>query len=55
MLRTGGSVKISRAEVRTLLFAGLMTLGSNRALRGLVERVKRRPFVLVSRSAHAGA
>src|SRR5579862_2720720 len=50
MLRTDGSVKISRAEVRALLLAGLMTLASNRALRGLVERVKRRPFVLLARS-----
>lgn len=53
MLRAGGSVKISRAEVRTLLVAGLMTLGSNRALRGLVGLVKRRPFVLGPRSAPA--
>ena len=45
MLRAGGSVKISRTEVRTLLVAGLVTLASNRALRDLVERVKRRPFV----------
>lgn len=45
MLRAGGSVKISRTEVRTLLVAALVTLGSNRALRDLVARVKRRPFV----------
>jgi farnesyl-diphosphate farnesyltransferase len=53
MLTAGGSVKISRAEVRTLLVAGLMALGSNRALRGLVERVKRRPFVIGARAAPA--
>lgn len=45
MLRAGGQVKISRAEVKSLTFAGLASLFSNRALRGLVERVKRRPFV----------
>lgn len=45
MLRAGGSVKISRAEVRTLLLAGLCSLASNRALRDLVARVRRRPFV----------
>lgn len=50
MLGVNGSVKISRAEVRTLLMAGLMTLGSNRALRGLVARVKRGPFVLLQRA-----
>jgi farnesyl-diphosphate farnesyltransferase len=45
MLRSGGQVKISRAEVKSLTFAGLASLVSNRALRRLVERVKRRPFV----------
>ena len=44
-LRPGASVKISRAEVKSLTFAGLASLCSNRALRGLVERVRRRPFV----------
>jgi farnesyl-diphosphate farnesyltransferase len=45
MLRRGGTVKISRREVRSLTVAGLAALLSNRALRGLVARVKARPFV----------
>ncbi|MEA3245577.1 MAG: squalene/phytoene synthase family protein [Gemmatimonadota bacterium] len=45
MLRAGGSVKISRAEVRWLMMAGLACLCSNRALAALVRRVRLRPFV----------
>jgi farnesyl-diphosphate farnesyltransferase len=45
VLGAGGTVKISRAEVRSLMAAALVTLVSNRALRSLVERVKSRPFV----------
>ena len=45
MLRSGGSVKISRAEVKSLTAAGLLSLVSNRALRSLVRRVRARPFV----------
>jgi farnesyl-diphosphate farnesyltransferase len=44
MLIEGGSVKITRAEVKSLMVAGLMALGSNVALRALVERVKARRF-----------
>jgi farnesyl-diphosphate farnesyltransferase len=44
MLQPGGNVKISRREVKALMFAGLVSLASNRALRSLVERVKARPF-----------
>ncbi len=45
MLRAGGAVKISRAEVRWLMASGLLALLSNRALARLVVRVKARPFV----------
>jgi farnesyl-diphosphate farnesyltransferase len=45
MLTDGGTVKISRREVKSLMVAGLVALVSNRALRALVERVKERPFV----------
>jgi farnesyl-diphosphate farnesyltransferase len=45
MLGAGGTVKISRAEVRSLMAAAFVALLSNRALRSLVERVKSRPFV----------
>lgn len=44
MLTVGGSVKISRREVRSLMVAGLLALGSNAALRRLVRRVSERPF-----------
>jgi farnesyl-diphosphate farnesyltransferase len=45
MLRRGGSVKITRAEVRTLTIAGLLALCSNHALRSLADRVRARRFV----------
>ena len=44
MLARGGSVKITRAEVRSLTVAGLLALGSNRALRALAGRVRARRF-----------
>ena len=47
MLTPGGQVKISRGEVKSLMVVGLLALVSNTALRGLVRRVKRRPFTLV--------
>lgn len=47
MLTAGGTVKISRREVKSLMVAGLLALASNRALRRLVRRVKARPFTLV--------
>jgi farnesyl-diphosphate farnesyltransferase len=46
MLRPGGSVKISRREVKALLMTGMLLVGSNRAVRWLVERVRRREFRL---------
>jgi farnesyl-diphosphate farnesyltransferase len=47
MLTVGGTVKISRREVKSLMVAGLVALVSNAALRRLVRRVKVRPFSLV--------
>lgn len=44
MLQVGGSVKISRREVKSLMVVGLIAMVSNRALRSLVRRVKARPF-----------
>lgn len=46
MLRPGGSVKISRREVKSLLMTGSMLVMSNWAVRRLVERVRRRAFEL---------
>lgn len=51
MLTVGGTVKISRREVKSLMVAGLIALFSNRALRRLVRRVKARPFTLVPATA----
>ncbi len=44
MLKPGGTVKISRREVKALLMAGPMLVMSNSAVRRLVERVRRRTF-----------
>jgi farnesyl-diphosphate farnesyltransferase len=46
MLRPGGSVKISRREVKSLLMTGSMLVMSNWAVRQLVERVRRTAFEL---------
>ena len=46
MLERGGVVKITRAEVKSLLVLAPLLVGSNRAVRWLVERVKLRAFVL---------
>ena len=48
MLQVGGQVKISRREVKALMIAGVAALGSNTALRWLVNRVKARPFTLAT-------
>jgi farnesyl-diphosphate farnesyltransferase len=53
MLRPGGTVKISRAEVRALMATGLLLVGSNHAVRWLVRRVMRAPFVVAVRRAGA--
>lgn len=46
MLRRGGSVKISRAEVKALLLVAPLLVMSNAGLRWLTARVRRKPFVL---------
>jgi len=46
MLKPGGSVKISRKEVKSLLMTGSMLVMSNWAVRRLVERVRLRAFEL---------
>ncbi len=46
MLRPGGSVKISRREVKSLLMTGAMLVMSNAGVRWLVGRVRRRAFEL---------
>jgi farnesyl-diphosphate farnesyltransferase len=44
MLVPGGAVKIGRAEVRALVVAGSTSTLTNRSLRWLVDRVRKRPF-----------
>jgi farnesyl-diphosphate farnesyltransferase len=51
MLQHGGVVKITRAEVKSLLFLAPLLVGSNAAVRWLVERVKLRAFVLAGARA----
>ncbi len=46
MLVPGGVVKIGRAEVRALVIAGSTSTLTNRTLRWLAERVRKRPFTL---------
>lgn len=46
MLQPGGSVKISRREVKSLLLTGAMLAMSNSGVRWLVDRVRRRSFEL---------
>ena len=49
MLRRGGQVKISRAEVKALLLMGPLLIGSNAGLRWLVTKVRQAPFTLGAR------
>jgi len=49
MLHPGGTVKISRAEVRALMATGLLLVGSNAGVRWLAGRVRRAPFRIVPR------
>ena len=53
MLRSGGSVKISRAEVKALMFIGPLLILSTAGLRWLVSRVRTRPVTLGVRPALA--
>ncbi len=49
MLQSGGTVKISRAEVKSLMVMGPLSVLSNHSVRWLVAQVRTRPFVLGSR------
>ncbi len=51
MLQHGGVVKITRAEVKSLLWLAPLLVGSNSAVRWLVERVKLRAFVIAGARA----
>ncbi|AGY58658.1 phytoene/squalene synthase family protein [Gloeobacter kilaueensis] len=46
MLTSGGTVKISRAEVKSLIVAGSATVLSNRGIQQLVDQVRSQPYLL---------
>jgi farnesyl-diphosphate farnesyltransferase len=46
MLVAGGGVKITRDEVRSIVFAASTSTLTNASLRWLVRRIRRRPFLL---------
>jgi len=46
MLQSGGAVKISRAEVRSLILAGSVSTISNKTTRWLVSKTSRQRFKL---------
>lgn len=46
MLQSGGTVKITRAEVKSLILAGSTAVVSDHGVRWLVEQVRHEPFVL---------
>ncbi|MBC7882534.1 MAG: phytoene/squalene synthase family protein [Anaerolineae bacterium] len=46
MLQSGGTVKITRAEVKSLILAGATAVVSNQRVRQLVNHVRHEPFVL---------
>lgn len=46
MLESGGGVKISRGEVRSLILAGSVSTISNKTTRWLVSKTSRKPFEL---------
>lgn len=50
MLESGGTVKISRAEVKSLMIMGPLAVLSNHSLRWLVDQVRQKPFLLGNKS-----
>lgn len=46
MLHSGGNVKISRAEVKSLIMVGPIAVLSNHLIRWLIEQVRHHPFLL---------
>lgn len=51
MLEPGGNVKISRAEVKSLMLMGPILVVSNSSLRWLISQVRTRPFIWGSKDA----
>jgi len=50
MLQSGGTVKISRTEVKSLMVMGPLSVFSNHSVRWLVAQVRAKPFILGSKS-----
>jgi farnesyl-diphosphate farnesyltransferase len=46
MLQSGGQVKITRSEVKSLMMVGPLAVVSNHSLRWLVDQVRLKPFIL---------
>lgn len=46
MLQSGGVVKVTRAEVKSLMLMGPLTVLSNHSIRWLIEQVRHKPFIL---------
>ena len=46
MLKSGGTIKISRPEVKSLMMVGPFTVLSNSGIRWLIDHVRKQPFVL---------
>jgi farnesyl-diphosphate farnesyltransferase len=49
MLKAGGNVKITRSEVKSLIFMGPLSVCSNKSLRWLIGQVRKKPFILVGK------
>lgn len=45
MLKSGGNIKISRAEVKSLIMVGPFTVLSNFTIRRLIDQVRQQPFL----------
>lgn len=45
MLKSGGNIKISRAEVKSLIMVGPFAVLSNFAIRRLIDQVRQQPFL----------
>lgn len=51
MLTSGGNIKISRAEVKSLIMVGPFTVLSNFTIRRLIDQVRQQPFLWGNKNA----
>ncbi|NCJ06718.1 squalene/phytoene synthase family protein [Synechococcales cyanobacterium C] len=52
MLHSGGTVKISRAEVKSLIMVSPLTVVSNHGVRWLIDQVRHQPFLVGNKRWH---